>query len=254
MYDKELDAFAGAAVSKYEMSKKEPFKYLMSAMIAGFFIVVATVLSNVTAAVFFESSPATAKFLGAFLFSIAIVLIVFIGGDLFTGNNMTMAMGVYQKKVNWGGAVRVWILSYLGNFLGAFILGGLVVASGCAKGILTTYYEAIIPGKLDLDPLTLFIRGILCNYLVCLAVFVGKKMETEIGKLVVMFCVITAFVIAGFEHCIANMGTFTIAGFMLGGLPAKQLAMSFIFVTLGNIVGGAVFLALPIKLVSSKTK
>ena len=79
-------------------------------------------------------------------------------------------------------------------------------------------------------------------------------METEIGKLVVMFCVITAFVIAGFEHCIANMGTFTIAGFLLGGLPVKQLAMSFIFVTLGNIVGGAVFLALPIKLVSSKTK
>ena len=68
MYDKELDAFAGAAVSKYEMSKKEPFKYLMSAMIAGFFIVVATVLSNVTAAVFFESSPATAKFLGHFCF------------------------------------------------------------------------------------------------------------------------------------------------------------------------------------------
>lgn len=252
MYDKELDAFADAAVSKDEMSKKAPFKYMMSAVIAGFFIVVAAVLSNVTAAVFFDTAPAMGKFLGAFLFSIAIVLIVFIGGDLFTGNNMTMAMGVYQKKVSMGAALRVWVMSYIGNFIGCFLLGGLVAASGCSQGILTTYYESIILGKLELDPLTLFIRGILCNYLVCLAVFVGKKMETEIGKLVVMFCIITTFVIAGFEHCIANMGTYTIAGFLLGGLPAGQLVTSFVFVTLGNIVGGAVLLALPIKLVSSK--
>lgn len=254
MYDKELDAFASAAVSKYDKTKNSPLQYFMGAVIAGFFIVVATVLSNVTAAVFYEKSPEVAKLLGSFLFSIAIVLIVFIGGELFTGNNMTMAMGVYNKKVTWGNAIKVWVYSYIGNFIGAFLLGGMVVMSGCVKGILTNYYEAIIPGKLELDPLTFFIRGILCNYLVCLAVFVGKKMETEIGKLVVMFCVITAFVITGFEHCIANMGTFTIAGFLLGGLPVKELVMSFVFVTLGNIVGGAFLLAWPFKFVSSKTK
>ena len=254
MYDKELDAFASAAVSKYDKAKKSPLQYFMGAVIAGFFIVVATVLSNVTAAVFYEKSPEVAKFLGSLLFSIAIVLIVFIGGELFTGNNMTMAMGVYNKKVTWGNAIKVWVYSYIGNFIGAFLLGGMVVMSGCVKGILTNYYEAIITGKLELDPLTFFIRGILCNYLVCLAVFVGKKMETEIGKLVVMFCVITAFVITGFEHCIANMGTFTIAGFLLGGLPVKELVMSFVFVTLGNIVGGAFLLAWPFKFVSSKTK
>lgn len=254
MYDKELDAFASAAVAKYDKAKNSPLQYFMGAVIAGFFIVVATVLSNVTAAVFYEKSPEVGKFLGAFLFSIAIVLIVFVGGELFTGNNMTMAMGVYNKKVTWGMAFKVWVYSYIGNFVGAFVLGGLVVMSGCAKGILTDYYAAIIPGKLELDPLTLFIRGILCNYLVCLAVFVGKKMETEIGKLVVMFCIITAFVITGFEHCIANMGTFTIAGFLLGGLPVKELIMSFVFVTLGNIVGGVFLLAWPFKFVSSKTK
>lgn len=254
MYDKELDAFASAAVAKYDKAKNSPLQYFMGAVIAGFFIVVATVLSNVTAAVFYEKSPEVGKFLGAFLFSIAIVLIVFVGGELFTGNNMTMAMGVYNKKVTWGMAFKVWVYSYIGNFVGAFVLGGLVVMSGCAKGILTDYYAAIIPGKLELDPLTLFIRGILCNYLVCLAVFVGKKMETEIGKLVVMFCIITAFVIAGFEHCIANMGTFTIAGFLLGGLPVKELIMSFVFVTLGNIVGGVFLLAWPFKFVSSKIK
>lgn len=252
MFNKELDSFSNAALKKYDSAKNFPFRYMTSAVIAGFFIVVATVLSNVTAAVFYKSSPETAKFLGSFLFSIAIVMIVFVGGELFTGNNMTMAFGLYNKKVKLSNACRVWLMSYIGNFIGAFILGGLVVLSGCASGILTDYYKAIIPSKLELDPLTLFIRGILCNYLVCLAVFVGTKMETEIGKIVVMFCVITTFVISGFEHCIANMGTFTIAGFLLGGLPFEQTLISFIFVTLGNMVGGIILFALPIQIATKR--
>lgn len=254
MFSKELDSFSNAAVQKYSSAKNSPFRYMTSAVIAGFFIVVATILSNVTAAVFYKNSPETAKFLGSFLFSIAIVLIVFVGGELFTGNNMTMAFGLYNKKVKFGSACRVWIMSYIGNLIGAFILGGLVVLSGCASGILTDYYSAIIPAKLEPDPLTLFIRGILCNYLVCLAVFVGTRMKTESGKLVVMFCVITTFVIAGFEHCIANMGTFIIAGFLLGGLPFEQVLTSFVFVTLGNMFGGAILFALPIQFATKKSK
>lgn len=254
MYEKELESFAESAKSKYDLAKNSPWRYLVMAIIAGFFIVVATILSNVTAAVFYKTSPETAKFMGALLFSIAIVLIVFIGGELFTGNNMTMAIGIYNKKVNTGNACRVWLMSYIGNFIGAFILGSLFVLSGCCHDLLKEYYTAIIPGKLNLDPLTLFIRGILCNYLVCLAVFVGKKMASESGKLVVMFCVITTFVISGFEHCIANMGTFTIAALILGNLSAQQLLLSFIFVTLGNIVGGAILFALPLKLATKTLK
>lgn len=252
MFNKELDSFSNAAVKKYTLAKKSPFQYITSAIIAGFFIVVATILSNVTSAVFYKSSPEIAKFLGSFLFSIAIILIVFLGGELFTGNNMTMAFGLYNKKVKFGNACRVWLISYIGNFIGAFILGGLFVLSGCARDILTDYYTSIIPPKLELDPLTLFIRGLLCNYLVCLAVFIGTKMETEIGKIAVIFCVITTFVISGFEHCIANMGTFTIAGFLLGGLPFEQVLKSFIFVTIGNMVGGVILFALPIQLATKR--
>lgn len=252
MFSKEIDSLCSAAIKKSDMSKDSPFRYMTSAVIAGFFIVIAVILSNITAAVFYKSSPEIAKFLGSILFPIAIVLIVFVGGDLFTGNNMTMAFGLYNKKVKLSSALRVWIMSYVGNFIGAFILGGLLVLSGCSSGILTDYYAAIIPSKLELDPLTLFIRGILCNYLVCLAVFIGTRMKTESGKLVVMFCIITTFVIAGFEHCIANMGIFTVAGFLLGGLPTQQVITNFVFVTLGNMVGGAILFALPIQLVTKR--
>mgnify|MGYP003209041141 CR=1 FL=1 len=252
MFSKEIDSLCSAAIKKSDMSKDSPFRYMTSAVIAGFFIVIAVILSNITAAVFYKSSPELAKFLGSILFPIAIVLIVFVGGDLFTGNNMTMAFGLYNKKVKLSSALRVWIMSYVGNFIGAFILGGLLVLSGCSSGILTDYYAAIIPSKLELDPLTLFIRGILCNYLVCLAVFIGTRMKTESGKLVVMFCIITTFVIAGFEHCIANMGIFTVAGFLLGGLPTQQVITNFVLVTLGNMVGGAILFALPIQLVTKR--
>ncbi len=232
--------------------KNSPLRYMTSAIIAGFFIVVAIILSNITAAVFYKSSPELSKFLGSILFPIAIILIVFVGGDLFTGNNMTMAFGLYNNKVKFSSALRVCIMSYIGNFIGTFILGGLLVLSGCASEVLTDYYSAIIPGKLELDPLTLFIRGVLCNYLVCLAVFIGTRMKTESGKLVVMFCIITAFVIAGFEHCIANMGIFTIAAFLLGGLPTQEVINNFIFVTLGNIFGGTILFALPLQIVTKK--
>lgn len=252
MFIKEIDSLCNAAVKKSDMSKNSPFRYITSAIIAGFFIVVAIILSNITAAVFYKGSPELSKLLGSVLFPIAIVLIVFVGGELFTGNNMTMAFGLYNKKVRLIDALRVWLMSYIGNFIGAFILGGLLVLSGCASGILTDYYTAIIPSKLELDPLTLFIRGILCNYLVCLAVFIGTRMKTESGKLIVMFCIITAFVIAGFEHCIANMGIFTIAAFLLGGLPTQEVINNFVFVTLGNMVGGIILFALPIQLVTKR--
>lgn len=252
MFSKEIDSLCDAAIKKSDMSKNSPLRYITSAIIAGFFIVVAIILSNITAAVFYKSSPELSKFLGSILFPIAIILIVFVGGDLFTGNNMTMAFGLYNNKVKFSSALRVCIMSYIGNFIGTFILGGLLVLSGCASEVLTDYYSAIIPGKLELDPLTLFIRGVLCNYLVCLAVFIGTRMKTESGKLVVMFCIITAFVIAGFEHCIANMGIFTIAAFLLGGLPTQEVINNFIFVTLGNIFGGTILFALPLQIVTKE--
>lgn len=254
MFSNELDSFSNAAVKKYNMAKNSPFRYIISAIIAGFFIVIAIMLSNITAAVFYKSSPEVSKLLGAVLFPIAIVLIVFVGGELFTGNNMTMAFGLYNKRIKFGNACRVWLMSYIGNFIGTFILGSLLVLSGCASGILTDYYSAIIPAKLNADPFTLFIRGVLCNYLVCLAVFIGTKMKTESGKLVAIFCIISTFVISGFEHSVANMGIFTIAAFLLGGLPVDKLIISFIAVTLGNMVGGIILFALPIQIATKKKK
>lgn len=250
MYTSDLESIAAGALNKSNLSKKQPFKFLMKAIVAGFYIVVATILSNVTAAVLYGTYPQWGRLIGSFLFATAIILIVFFNGELFTGNNMTMAIGVYQKKIKASDMVRVWVYSFVGNFIGCFILGAIFYYSNSCRDILRVYYESCIPGKLSLTPAEFFLKGILCNFMVCLAVLANTKMKTESGKLTVMFMVIMAFVVAGFEHCVANMGTFTIAGFILGGLDVMQVVKSMVFVTLGNAFGGAVLLGGSLKLMA----
>lgn len=238
---------AQAAAEKAEVCNRHLCKFFIRAVMAGFYIVVATILSNVTAAVLYPSYPEFGKIAGAFLFSIAIILIVFIGGELFTGNNMTMALGAYNRTCTVKDVLKVWLFSYIGNFAGTLVLGALFVGSGASGQLLKEYYHVILPAKLSAAPLELLLRGILCNFLVCLAVWISTRMKTESGKLTVIFCVIMTFVIAGFEHCVANMGTYSIAYLLLGGLDLALVAKSMLFVTVGNIIGGAVLLGLPLK-------
>ena len=136
MLTKDVETMAGAAQGKADICEHYPVKFFIRAIMAGFFIVVATILSNVSAAVLYSTYPQFGKLLGAFLFSIAIVLIVFIGGELFTGNNMTMAMGAYAGTCTWKQVLKVWLVSYIGNFVGAFFLSFLFVKSGASHQIL----------------------------------------------------------------------------------------------------------------------
>lgn len=146
----------------------------------------------------------------------------------------------------------MWLVSYIGNFVGAFFLSFLFVKSGASHQILVDYYNSFLAAKLSAPPMQLFLRGVLCNFCVCLAVLTGTRMKSESGKLIVMFCVIMAFVVSGFEHCVANMGTFSIAYLLFGSINPVLLAKSMICVTLGNIVGGALLLAAPLKLMSAE--
>lgn len=252
MVNSDVETMSNAAAYKADLCKNHFGKYFMRAIIAGFFIVVAVILSNVTAAVVFPVSPQGAKALGALLFSLAIILVVLIGGELFTGNNMTMAMGVYNKKCTCADMVKVWVVSYLGNLVGTVSLSALFVWSGVSKKILTDYFNTFIDAKLAIDPLEMVLRGIMCNFLVCLAVYTGTRLKTECGKIIIMMLVIMTFVIAGFEHCVANMSIFSVAAFLNGGIDILLVLKSMLFVTIGNIIGGAVLLALPLKLASAE--
>ena len=229
-YD-DVQKFSEAAVNKAKLLKEHPGKYFLRAVMAGFFIVVAMIFSNVVGNTFQSTDPAWGKLLGGIVFAIAVLLIVFIGAELFTGNNLVMAFGAYDKKVSWAQVGKVWLVSYTGT---------------------ADYYAGFIGNKLSIPAGEMFFRAILCNFFVCLAVACGMKCKNEVAKFFMIILCIAGFVVAGFEHCVANMATFVTAALLVpGGISLTAALKSMVIVTIGNAIGGGVLLAWPLRMMSA---
>ncbi len=245
----DVTKLTNASRAKRDLLKGSLWQYLFRAIMAGFFIDMAMIFSNVVGNVFRSSAPEWGRFLGAGVFSIAVLLIVLVGGELFTGNNLVMAFGSYRKAVPWGDTLLVWVVSYLGNFVGCLILSLLFVWAG-ASGT-GDYYASFIPGKLSLPAGEMFFRAVLCNLFVCVGVLCGIKLKDETAKILMIILCISGFVISGFEHSIANMGNYIAAFLLVPGLSIPAMLRSMAIVTAGNVVGGAVLLAWPLHKMSA---
>lgn len=244
----DVQKVSNAAKAKKSLLENHPGKYFIRSMMAGFFIIAAMIFSNVVGNVFAGESAAWGKFLGAIVFAIAVLLISLVGGELFTGNNFVMAFGAFDKQVSWKDVVKIWVVSYLGNLVGCILLGSVFALAG-ASGT-ADYYASFIPNKLAIPMDEMFFRAILCNFFVCLGVLCGIKLKEESAKIpMIIFC-IAAFVISGFEHCVANMGNFWVAYLLLPGLSVTAILRSMLIVTIGNIIGGALVLAWPLRKMS----
>jgi nitrite transporter NirC len=172
-----------------------------------------------------------------------------VGGELFTGNNLVMAFGAYDKSVTWKQAGKVWLVSYIGNFIGCLIFALIFVGAG-ASGT-ADYYAGFIGNKLSIPIGQMFFRAVLCNFFVCLGVLCGIKLKSEAAKILMITLCISGFVVSGFEHCIANMGNFVTAYLLVDGLSLGAMLRSMVVVTLGNMVGGAILLAWPLRKMSA---
>ncbi|ULA66774.1 MAG: putative formate transporter 1 [Nitrospira sp.] len=190
------------------------------------------------------------RLVGGMTFSLGLVLVVVGGAELFTGNNliaMAWAAGCVQTRQ----VVRNWIWVYLGNLLGAGGTAILVVLAGThllGDGAVGETMVRIARSKVALDPLSAFARGILCNVLVCLAVWLCMGARSVADKILAILFPISAFVACGFEHSVANM-FFLPLGMALTAGSAAPLSLAgalgnLALVTLGNIVGGTVLVAL----------
>lgn len=248
MIYEDVQKISNAAKAKITLLNNDFGKYFMRSVVAGFFIIVAMIFSNVVGNFFTGESVAWAKFLSSCVFALAVLLIALIGGELFTGNNFVMAFGAFDKKVTWKEVGKIWVVSYIGNFVGCLILGTVFVLAG-ASGT-ADYYASFIPGKLTLSVSEMFFRAILCNFFVCLAVLCTIKLKEEAAKVLMVILCIAAFVISGFEHCIANMGNFVVAFMLVPGLSLTAMLRSMVVVTIGNVIGGALVLAWPLRKMS----
>lgn len=246
MVSEEIKSINKSAREKAYLAQTKPLKYLVKGIMAGFYLSVAVILSYTLAAMTNDISPVLAKMFPAFTFSLALVLICLLGADLFTGNCLTMGIAYYDKKENIGSVIKVLTLSYLGNLIGCIIIGFIFIKSGSGSNIFPSYLPKLVEAKTSMDISSLVLKGIMCNFVVCIATYANVKLKSESAKMIAMFWLIAAFVIAGFEHSIANMGVFAISFFTIGSLPFGEVLNNMVWVTLGNIIGGGILYALPL--------
>jgi formate/nitrite transporter len=200
------------------------------------------------------------KIVAGSAFSLGLMLVVIAGAELFTGNNL-MISSVMAREITFGTMMKRWGVVYIANFIGSILLAFIFYFSGLWKtggGVLGDAAVGIAFKKVSLDFGEALVRGIGCNWLVCLAVWMALAARQTIGKIFAIFFPIMGFVAIGFEHCVANM-YFIPSGIFLNswagiaapaGFSPEALGwVSFIWknllpVTIGNIIGGAVFVGM----------
>ena len=233
MFHEEYTALCNAGVAKNNLLKKNPLGYFISSMVAGMFISFGSMVAFVLGQSMDGNGAAAAvKLIQSVAFASALSLVVMAGAELFTGNNLVMAAASLRKKVSWA----------------AFQLTGLPTAG---DGAIADYFIKISSAKVSLGVGEILVRAILCNILVCLAVWCGTKMKTESGKLIMIFWCILIFMTCGFEHSIADMSIIGI-GVANGGITVGQYLYTVLLATVGNIIGGAVFVAVPYHVISKE--
>lgn len=240
-------------------------KLILLGIMAGLCIALGAEASNV--AMHSISNVGVARLVAGAVFPVGLITMVLLGGELFTGNTM-MLMGLADGRIKVSGLLKNWFVVYLANMFGAVFIALIVSKTGqwdYTEGMLGALTIKIALGKVNLSPVTAICSGVMCNIFVCATVLMASAAKDVIGKIFGAFFPIFAFVISGFEHCVANMyyipaGIFAAknqkyvekAG-ELYGITKEQLSnldiMHFLynnllFVTIGNIIGGGVVIGL----------
>jgi formate transporter FocA len=245
-------------VKKAELSIGATF---ILAVLAGAFIALGAIFATtVTAGAAGHLPFGVVRLLGGLVFCLGLVLVVVAGAELFTGNNL-IVMAWASRRIATLSLLRNWAIVYAGNFVGALATAVLLVASGqyaFGAGSIGSNALAIADAKCSLGFVQAFVLGILCNALVCLAVWLCFSARSTTDKILSILFPITAFVAAGFEHCVANMYFVPVALLIAEFAPAEfwqsvgRLAVDYptltwsrfaignlLPVTLGNVVGGS---------------
>lgn len=239
-----FQAIAAVAEKKVKILERSIFSYLMLAFFGGLFIGFGMLTFIILGALLSPTEAPYLKIMQAAVFGIALCMVMFGGADLFTGNNLVLTIGALEKRTTWLDLVRVWTVSYVGNFWGAFFCALLLVMSGFVVGDMAMYVEQVTLNKTTADFSELLFRGIFCNILVCLAVWITYRVKNEAAKIMLIFCCIFPFILGGFEHSIANMMLFSVAYLVphSDGITTSAFMHNLIPVTLGNAIGGGLIL------------
>jgi nitrite transporter NirC len=245
-----LEESAGVARAKANQARRLP-PYLFSSMLAGAYVGVAVVLLVSLAGPFAAATSPATKLVAGAVFGVALTLVVFAGSELFTGNVMFMLQGLKARTVTGADLALVWVASLFGNLVGSVAFAALVNAGGTlaaggvpgrpgpGQGMVNT----LLAAKNAASGGQLFFRSVLCNMLVCLALWMATRATSDGAKLMVLWWALLAFIGSGFEHSVANMTLFSL-GIFGGDATWADLWRNLAYTVPGNIVGGGLIVGL----------
>ena len=245
-------------------------RMILLGIFAGMFIACGASASSV--AMHAISNVGLARLVAGCVFPIGLMMIVFVGGELFTGDCL-MIMGCMHRKFSAVQMLKVLTIVFVSNFAGSALFAAMVSGTtqfGYSSNLLGAFTIKVALGKVTMSFGAAFISGILCNFFVCIAVLMAAAAKDISGKVLAIFFPIMAFVVSGYEHCVANMyyipagifaasnSSYVQAAMETYGYTAQHLeslswgnmlVTNLIPVTLGNIVGGMIFVGLPLYLI-----
>jgi len=224
---------------KYKVNfyKTEKVGYFIASMMAGVYVGICMITILVMAGML--DNFAGVKILQGVSFAAALSLVIFAGAELFTGNVFVMTAGVALKEVKPRDAIGLCVYCYVGNLVGSILIAALFLGTGYLQGPVLEAAHTAMNAKTDPMFWELFVRGVLCNVLVCAGVWCMYRLQSESSKLIMIFWCIYLFVVCGFEHSIANMTLFSLE--TLNGVTGAvfgQMMINLSATTIGNVMGG----------------
>lgn len=237
-----VNYFAAQARSKADFRCRRPVGFFISAMLAGAYVGAGILLIF---SVGQSLDPSLRSLAMGVSFGIALTLVVFAEAELFTGHTMYMTLGSLTGQTTFAELVGNWLSTWVGNFAGATILAVLFIAGGGGQvlkhGADMIYNVAAY--KMESTSVALVCRGALCNWLVCLSLWTSARTRSDAAKCILIFWCLFAFIACGFEHSVANMTIFLVAllSASTDGISLAGAAHNLLWVTVGNAIGGAIF-------------
>lgn len=183
------------------------------------------------------------KLLGACVFPIGLVMILFAGGELITGNMMVVATSFFNKKIKLKSVLKNWFVITCGNILGAAFIA---LVFGVYVGTLMPYSETVKElaiAKIHYTPMQTLVSGIACNWFVGIAVWLSQSLKDGTSKLIGVWFPVMVFVLLGYQHSVANVFLLTLGNYF-GAISFVEFGTNFAFSYIGNIIGGAIFVGL----------
>jgi nitrite transporter NirC len=244
MYSETVTSLGDQAAAKLLAQRRSLTSHFVRSMLAGMYVGAAIVLIFTVGAFLSKDSPGAVKLVMGVCFGGALTMVVFAGSELFTGSNLVLTLGVLTKKASARDLLSNWVWTWIGNLAGSALLAVVVVRSGVLSAEpVHGFVLKLVETKMNLPPEQLILRAVLANWLVCLGVWMANRTKDDTAKILLIWWCMFTFITCGYEHSIANMCALLLGLLMEHGEKITWAGYGYNLglATLGNVVGGAVF-------------